>query len=711
MGRAASTFRPTVAVVLAGILTTVVLASFTMRQLDGSAQERLDGRAFLVTQAVQAEIDRYEDALVLVAASAGSTRDFTQEQFDAAVDPLSRMGLAGATSVAFLAPQVSDPEVPALQRFWRARGVDLTLTPSPDLDQHLFSIMSRPLDGAAQVRTGLDVAAAPAPYAALVRSAHEGGTTITPPYTLLIDQQLPADQRQASFSITVPVRHQGELRGWILMGIRGQDFAGGVLSRSAQGLVGSRLTARDDEGRPVVVADVAPSYSDPLDVRAVGTVEVAQRSWTITTAASAHRMVPLMQFAPWPMVAACLLVTLLLGLLVHVLSSGRSRAEVRAREADDQLRGVTTRLEDLIWSAEARPDGAMPLIFVNTTDPTAMGMGTVRLGLDLVEHLRARTVEEDRPQLEQFLATLAVGDPAEVEIRVRSEDDRVRWVWTRAFPRRDGARLYVDGITSDVHRRKVLDQQRNQFLAIAGHEMRTPLTIIRGYAEYLIAEDADPLARRHGLEAISRRSRQMELLLSDFFDLSRLESGVVGMERRRVDLDAVVRVAGEDFAAQAREAGVALELEVAPAQVDADPVRMRQVVDNLVDNALKYSRRDGTVRVSVGADPADPAWVRLVVTDDGIGVPPDEVGLIFDRFFRGSNAEGHVANGTGLGLAVVSTIVQAPGGRNDAASPPGEGLTVTVVLPAAVGPGPDEPAGADEPLDERDVDEGAMLGA
>ena len=672
--------RLTLGVVLAGLLSTTAASALVTRELKVAAEDRLDRRASLVTQAVQSEVDRYEDALSLVASSAGSTPEFTQAQFDAAVQPLHDMKLAGATSIVFLAPPVGDGAVPRLQRSWRGRGAaGLTMAPADGVRRHIFSIMSEPLDGTTEVRTGIDVAAAPAPREAMLDAAERGTLSITPPYVLLIDQDLPADQRQSSFSITTPVRHDGRLRGWILMGIRGQDFAGGVLDRTGQGVIGARLTALDGDANVKQVARVTPSYGAEPDLWSTDTIQVAQRTWRLSTWAASREIVPLMRLSPWPIVALGLLITLLLGLIVHSLSTREERAARQARESAEQLRGVTTRLEDLIWSVEAQLDGTMPVVFANVAALALLGFDTPTGG-DLAAELRRRTVEDDLPQVEEFLRTLALGDPAEVESRVRADDGTVRWMWSRGFPRRDGARLFVDGITSDVHHRKRLDQQRNQFLAIAGHEMRTPLTIIRGYAEYLLTDDADPLARRHGLEAISRRSRQMESLLSDFFDLSRLETGLIRLAREPLRLDELLLTAQEDFLSAARERDVTIDLSVEPVSVDGDLVRLRQVVDNLVDNAVKYSRPGGRVRVEVGMHLGS---VRLVVADDGIGVPPEELSLIFDRFYRASNAESHVANGTGLGLSVVAAIVQGHGGRIEASSPRGKGLTVTVTLPAS----------------------------
>jgi two-component system sensor histidine kinase BaeS len=181
------------------------------------------------------------------------------------------------------------------------------------------------------------------------------------------------------------------------------------------------------------------------------------------------------------------------------------------------------------------------------------------------------------------------------------------------------------------------------------------------------------------------------------------------MERGPVALDEVVQVAREDFETQAREHGVELDVTTFPATIDADQLRVRQVVDNLVDNAVKYSLPGGVVRVSVAPVGGS---VRLVVSDDGIGVPQEELGLIFDRFFRGSNAEDHVANGTGLGLAVVAAIVHGHGGEIEATCPPGHGLTITVTFPPTSAP----PAATDlEDVDDDEDDdllgETAMMGA
>src|SRR5581483_3097327 len=210
------------------------------------------------------------------------------------------------------------------------------------------------------------------------------------------------------------------------------------------------------------------------------------------------------------------------------------------------------------------------------------------------------------------------------------------------------------------------------FVANVSHELRTPLTAIKGYAETLLgpAGDDRETARRF-LEVIDRHSERLGRLIDDLLALSDLELGLTEI--------AHVPVA------------VGPEPGTPPALGDGD--RLRQVLINLVDNAIKYTPEHG--RVVVRAAPAADGMVAIAVEDTGIGIPARDLPRLTERFFRVDKARSRALGGTGLGLAIVKHLVHAHGGSLAIASTLGAGTTVTVQLPAAErGPMPQSAAGA-----------------
>lgn len=224
------------------------------------------------------------------------------------------------------------------------------------------------------------------------------------------------------------------------------------------------------------------------------------------------------------------------------------------------------------------------------------------------------------------------------------------------------------------------DAQRRQLLAEISHELGTPLTAIRGYAETL-QDPGVPLDDRERtgyLEHIRASADRMDELLADLVELSRLEAGAHPLQPETLDLAALVGHVIERFRARFAQAGLALEwvAPAGPVPVRVDGRRTEQVVENLLTNALRYVPGGGTVRLEVSGDPA-PA---LTVRDDGPGVPDEELPRLFDRFYRGEAAR--AGEGTGLGLAIVRGIVEAHGGRVHAAAAAPHGLEVRAELPA-----------------------------
>ena len=244
----------------------------------------------------------------------------------------------------------------------------------------------------------------------------------------------------------------------------------------------------------------------------------------------------------------------------------------------------------------------------------------------------------------------------------------------------------------DLTRLKQLESARKEFVANVSHELRTPLSLIKGYVETLLdGACRDPEVATKFLRTIDRNAERLRLLIEDLLAISELESGRVKLNVQTVALAPVVAKVLEDFKGRAAVKGVRLVNQAAPdLAVRADLDRLEQVLGNLVDNAIKYGRSDGTV--TAGGRALDGGQIEVSVQDDGPGIPPEALERIFERFYRVDKARSREQGGTGLGLAIVKHLVQSHGGRVWATSEPGRGATFCFVLPGDSGASHPPPA-------------------
>ena len=217
------------------------------------------------------------------------------------------------------------------------------------------------------------------------------------------------------------------------------------------------------------------------------------------------------------------------------------------------------------------------------------------------------------------------------------------------------------------------ESQRKQLLADVTHELRTPLTVMQGNVEAIL-DGVHPLDREH-VAPLLEETKVLSRLVDDLRTLSLAESGALALHRETVDVAAIGSNVVEAFAEQARRAGVALgATRDGSTVVDADPVRVREVLVNLVTNALRYTPAGGSVTIETrGAG----GQVEVTVRDTGSGIAPDAVAGIFDRFSRSTDSPG-----AGLGLAIAKGLVEAHGGTIHAESTPGQGTRIVFTLPA-----------------------------
>jgi signal transduction histidine kinase len=221
-------------------------------------------------------------------------------------------------------------------------------------------------------------------------------------------------------------------------------------------------------------------------------------------------------------------------------------------------------------------------------------------------------------------------------------------------------------------RLRTAEARRIALQADIAHELRTPLSVIQGTTEGML-DDVYPRDDEH-LELVLRRSRMMAGLLDDFRTLATAEAGMLQLHRERFDLAEMLDVIAADFREEAARVGVAIERTGASSlEAELDPVRVAEVIDNLVKNALRYTSAGD--RIVLGAD-APAGTVRFWVQDSGAGIPPDRIDSIFDRYAKSSDS-----GGSGLGLAIARRLVEAHGGTITVASELGAGSTFTIVIP------------------------------
>jgi len=302
------------------------------------------------------------------------------------------------------------------------------------------------------------------------------------------------------------------------------------------------------------------------------------------------------------------------------------------------------------------------------------------VGAPLLETVRHAT-------LDRLIAeTLRTGKAMQNELMLTdSKTNAEHHLEVSAVPMKDDFDLTTGAVVlfHDITQLKRLDQVRSDFVANVSHELRTPLSILRGYIETLVD---NPKTSREELSRIlrvmERHSKRLGLLVDDLLSLAQLESSNTNLEIDRVRLSELFDHVLRDWKRKLSEKNLKVLVDLPPDAplILADETRLREVLYNLLENAVKYSRANGEIRLQAARRGSE---IVLSVSDDGIGISKDDLPRIFERFYRADKARSRELGGTGLGLAIVKHIAQLHGGRVEAESELGRGTTIRVVLPIA----------------------------
>jgi two-component system sensor histidine kinase BaeS len=225
------------------------------------------------------------------------------------------------------------------------------------------------------------------------------------------------------------------------------------------------------------------------------------------------------------------------------------------------------------------------------------------------------------------------------------------------------------------------DRARRQLLADVSHELMTPLTAIRGYAETLGLPQFLPPSKegQRAVKVIHEEGERIERLVKDLLDLARFEAGGMSLALENVDVDEIFERVSERHAQAAQDKGVTIVVE--PHEDDirlvGDPHRLEQAAQNLASNALRHTPPGGTIRLGASRDSGK---VKLTVADNGVGIPPQHLPHVFDRFYKADQSRSQA--GSGLGLSIVKAIIDRHGGTVSVRSEQGAGTVFTILLPA-----------------------------
>lgn len=351
------------------------------------------------------------------------------------------------------------------------------------------------------------------------------------------------------------------------------------------------------------------------------------------------------------------------------------RLRTQVQEEKFNLRTILESMEEGVMVVDDRH----VLRLVNPSFVRLFQLKRDPIGLTILHTLRNTNVQE------MVTAALGTGESQTGEFSTNHGGKSCRHFAIHAVPTRDTkGRPSVLTIFRDISRLKQLEEVRREFVANVSHELRTPLSIFHGYVETLLDNPELPREDLMGvLNVLKRHSLRLNALLEDLLILARLESRTEKFDVEPVMLQPFIRTVANDWAGKMGQKGVVLSLDIPTdlSPLPADPLRLEQVICNLLENALKYTSADGKIVISAREEPES---IVLKVADSGAGILPADLPHIFERFYRADKARTRAQGGTGLGLSIVKHIVQTHGGTVHAESTYGQGTTIVMRMPKRI---------------------------
>jgi PAS domain S-box-containing protein len=367
------------------------------------------------------------------------------------------------------------------------------------------------------------------------------------------------------------------------------------------------------------------------------------------------------------------------------------------KHAADRLKRIADAVPGVLYQYQVGSSGEADFVYVSAGLSQLLGVAAEEALAD-PEHLMSVVEHEDRERLARELAS-CIHDrrPFDFEYRIK-RGDQIRWLRStaQAGPIEADGSVTWTGLIVDITESKQAESElksarlaaeqancaKSQFLANMSHEIRTPMTAILGYADLLAQPESDPALAQECIHTIRRNGQHLAELINDILDLSKIESGAMSVESVPTQIPQLLDDIQTVLGTRAKQKALTLDLDVSrdvPAVILCDPTRLRQVLINLVGNAVKFTEH-GSVRVEARFAEGGRPTLCLRVIDTGIGMSPEQTARLFKPFQQGDNTMTRRFGGTGLGLAISKRLVEMMQGSIRVSSVPGQGSTLEVEL-------------------------------
>lgn len=346
-----------------------------------------------------------------------------------------------------------------------------------------------------------------------------------------------------------------------------------------------------------------------------------------------------------------------------------------------------------VWTGALMILGGMVFAFILALFLTAM------FGQRLVRYVGRASLAARRLGRHDDVAPLApsgVQEFDQLNTAIMEANARLRDEMRSRLLAEDERNALLEEAQQARHHAEAQNAAKDEFLAMLGHELRNPLGAVSNAVRVLDSEKASAAMHERARQVLVRQSDHLSRLVDDLLDVNRVLMGKFTLEQQRLDLAGVVQRSLEALANNGRSARFTLRTQLAPAPVCADPTRLAQIVDNVIDNAIKYSPDGGTLSISVRPRGA---FAELVVADEGVGIAAELLPNVFDMFVQASQPLQRAQGGLGIGLSLVRRLAEMHGGSADLTSAGlGQGSTFTLRLPLVLEPADDTPAAAAAPV-------------